>query len=383
MAVGQKTLIAARELLVGWTLREIRDVFDGEGIEPNLAYEPNVPGERRASVEQHYATLGLGKPDDERRLIATFEAILSGTPQELREPALAGLARDGYAFQDGHILPTVGALGFVELERIATNLDAAHLREYIAQMTASVNSNPALAVGTAKELIEACCKTILHARNKSVEGKPRLSALVRATASELRLLPDGVSDEARGADTIRRTLSNLMSVADGIDQLRNLHGSGHGRDGRWRGVTPRPARLAVESASTLCTVLMETHLAQEPWADSTTLDRQYIAAGFDDGRTGAEINLIKLGDGRVEAQGFARWVDPAQPTGFQSPHTGQFHTRVTPRDGSLVVQDGECSVHISRRGLTLTVSDSDRCGGMNVSFSGDYRRVGPPPFVDT
>ena len=57
-------------------------------------------------------------------------------------------------------------------------------------------------------------------------------------------------------------LSNLNQVSQGIAELRNLYGSGHGRDGRFTGIQPRHAKLAVGAAATLGTFLMETHLEQ-------------------------------------------------------------------------------------------------------------------------
>ena len=43
-------------------------------------------------------------------------------------------------------------------------------------------------------------------------------------------------------------------------ELRNLYGTGHGRDGRFIGLKPRHAKLAVGAAATLGTFLLETHL---------------------------------------------------------------------------------------------------------------------------
>ena len=59
---------------------------------------------------------------------------------------------------------------------------------------------------------------------------------------------------------IRRMLSNLNQVSQGIAELRNLYGTGHGRDGRFIGLKPRHAKLAVGAAATLGTFLLETHL---------------------------------------------------------------------------------------------------------------------------
>jgi hypothetical protein len=83
--------------------------------------------------------------------------------------------------------------------------------------------------------------------------------LVKATRVELKLLPDDVPNAPKGAETIKRVLSNLATVAQGLAELRGLYGTGHGRDGKAKGVKPRHARLAVFAASALAVFLFETH----------------------------------------------------------------------------------------------------------------------------
>lgn len=54
--------------MVGYTLREISDLFEGEGI----AYSPVVPnlsGQRRSLVEQYYATVDWANPFDVNRVL--------------------------------------------------------------------------------------------------------------------------------------------------------------------------------------------------------------------------------------------------------------------------------------------------------------------------
>ncbi len=381
MSLSRRTLIAFREFLVSWTLREIRDVFDGAGIAPDLTHQTDVSGERRTLVEQHYVTLDLRNPQDQRRLLEAFRDILSRATGEEAETLLTPLKRDGYRFQNGELLPDSGVVSGADLEHMAASMDAAHLRDYIDRIKAFTNSDPTLAIGAAKELVEACCKTILHARGKPVEGAPTLPQLARLAAAELQLLPGNVHEQAKGASVIRRSLSNLLSVVDGIGELRRLYGSGHGRDGRWRGVTPRHARLVVGAAATVSTFLLETHLAREPWADPTKVDGRYITPGFDDSKSGAEISLAELADGSIEAQGFAVWVNPAQPRDLRSAHTGQFHGKISPADAELHVVDGECELSITRQGTTLIVKEAGPCGGVNVSFAGEYERTGPPQFI--
>lgn len=133
------------------------------------------------------------------------------------------------------------------------------LQEQVARLYSSVDEDPALAIGTAKEMIETCCQTILGERGTAIPGNPTVPQLVKAVCKELDLVPGGVPKEKKGAETIKRLLSNLSTVATGLAELRNLYGTGHGKQGNATGLTPRHARLAVGAAATLTIFLFDTH----------------------------------------------------------------------------------------------------------------------------
>lgn len=144
-----------------------------------------------------------------------------------------------------------------EVER-ATIGDRDYLARQITRMETSIESDPELAIGTAKELIETACKTILEHRDVAHDRNWDVPRLMKEAAKELELTPEGVSDTARGADTIRRILGSLASVVGGTAELRNHYGSGHGRGPSTVGLEPRHARLVVGAASTLAIFLFET-----------------------------------------------------------------------------------------------------------------------------
>lgn len=145
------------------------------------------------------------------------------------------------------------------LKEHARVLNAHHLAEQIRRLEASVESDPSLAIGTAKELIETCCKTILAERGKAITGTPDVSTLTKETLKELKLVPEGISDAARGSDVIKRLLSNLGTIGNGLAELRGLYGTGHGKHGSATGLSARHAKLAVGAAATLAVFLFETH----------------------------------------------------------------------------------------------------------------------------
>lgn len=155
--------------------------------------------------------------------------------------------------------PLNGRVSLEHIRETTANLDAGYIHQQIKRMESSIETDPDLAIGTAKDLVESCCKTILHERDIQPEGKLELTSLIKATLKELQLLPDDIDTSAKGADVIKKLLSNLGTVAQGLAELRNLYGTGHGRAGHHKGLQPRHAKLAVGAASTLALFLFETH----------------------------------------------------------------------------------------------------------------------------
>ena len=145
------------------------------------------------------------------------------------------------------------------LKEQAKLLNANHLAEQIRRLEESVEKDPSLAIGTAKELVETCCKTILAERGKPVSGSPDISTLTKETLKELKLVPEGIPDAARGAEVIKRLLSNLGTIGNGLAELRGLYGTGHGKHASAISLSARHAKLAVGAAATLAVFLFETH----------------------------------------------------------------------------------------------------------------------------
>lgn len=142
---------------------------------------------------------------------------------------------------------------------VADALDAGWMQKEIERLEAAVENDPSLAIGTAKDLIETCCKSILTRQQVTFSRAATLPDLAKLVAKELKLVPEGISDEAKGADTIRLLLRNLATLTQYLAELRGLYGSGHGRDGRHRGLEPRHARLAVGAAIAFVDFVSDTY----------------------------------------------------------------------------------------------------------------------------
>ena len=262
--ISKATRNAFRESLVSFVLREITMFFEGADLSPDVAYDPQVTGMRRGLVEQYYSRIDFSSQSDVRKLLFAYKEIilqLNLSDSAAAQDLLRRMKEDGYEFDGESFVPLPSKQQpLVEaIQVLAASLDLEGLKVEVARLERAADDDPPLAIGTAKEMVETVCKTILKDRVGSY-SREDLPSLVRAAAKELLLLPESIPSNSKGSNVIRRLLSNLNQVAQGLAELRNLYGTGHGRDGRFIGIQPRHAKLAVGAAVTLSLFLLETHL---------------------------------------------------------------------------------------------------------------------------
>lgn len=153
------------------------------------------------------------------------------------------------------------------LRTSAAILSSAWMHQEIERIEAAIDTDPALAIGTAKEMVETCCKHIADALKLELPPNPDITVLVKAVLKSLRLVPEGIPQSAKGADSVKRTLSNLSQITQGLAEIRSLYGTGHGRASGHQGLSARHARLAVGAAATFVDFLVATLKARSAEAD--------------------------------------------------------------------------------------------------------------------
>ncbi len=180
------------------------------------------------------------------------------------------LAKDGFQLVErtrmsgrpvfvGRFVGIIGTPALSAARETLAGTDPGYVAQQITRMDAAVLNDPGLAIGTAKELVETCCKTILTDRGVAFSKNADIPELVKLTSKELELTPADIPEKAKASDTIKRLLSNLATITQGVAELRNHYGTGHGKAAGAKGLQPRHAKLAVGAASTLAVFLAETH----------------------------------------------------------------------------------------------------------------------------
>jgi hypothetical protein len=137
-----------------------------------------------------------------------------------------------------------------------------YVTRQITRMEASIEADPDLAIGTAKELIESVCRTILSERSTPLlPSNTDVGQLVKATFRELKLTPGDIPDGDPAEDSLRRLLGSLGTITQCIAEIRNRFGTGHGKAADAKALGATHARLAVGAAATLALFMQETHQA--------------------------------------------------------------------------------------------------------------------------
>ncbi len=163
-----------------------------------------------------------------------------------------------YSVRETALVPSAVA----HIERVVRLDDMEDVRRRIRRMDSNIETDPELAIGSAKEIVETICHLILDEHGVAAAATWDLSRLVKEASKPIRVTPQDVSDTSPSADSIRMVLGSLATVVAGIAQLRNAYGTGHGHAPGRSGLGPRHARLAVGAASTIATFLYETAVAR-------------------------------------------------------------------------------------------------------------------------
>ena len=141
---------------------------------------------------------------------------------------------------------------------LSTHFDNEGIKRKVEQLEEFIESDPTRAIGDAKELLESCFKFILDNKDVKIGRDDNMKDLSKKVCASLNLLPEDIDQEAPGAEICRKILGNLAVLTQFVAELRNHYGSGHGRDGSFRGLQPRHARLAAGVAIVYIEFLWET-----------------------------------------------------------------------------------------------------------------------------
>lgn len=117
--------------------------------------------------------------------------------------------------------------------------------------------DPALLLGTAKEMLESTAKFVLEFFAVPYSNRTSFDELWHHARDRLGLLPEHVDVTAPGGAQVKAMLGASWVIAKTANEVRNLEGTGHGRT-LPTGVTPEMALLIVRESCSVAELVLAT-----------------------------------------------------------------------------------------------------------------------------
>lgn len=144
----------------------------------------------------------------------------------------------------------------VEIKRY---LNTAYVNSKIRTMTEAIQRDTDLAIGTAKELLEITCKSILKQKNTAINPDWTLPQLLKATTTCLDFVPKEANEPEKAEKAIKQVLGGISSIVHGVSELRNGYGTGHGKEADFKGLETKYAKLLVGVVAEIVILYLATN----------------------------------------------------------------------------------------------------------------------------
>lgn len=146
-----------------------------------------------------------------------------------------------------------------QTDEVISIFNSQYINDQTSIMIENIEKHPTESIGKSKELLESCCKAILDELGVHYETRWDVAKLVKETCKVLHLSSEDIPDKVKAHQTIRKILGSLSAVSQGMAELRNAYGSGHGKSPNYKGLSARHAELSVGAAVTVVKFLWDTY----------------------------------------------------------------------------------------------------------------------------
>lgn len=180
------------------------------------------------------------------------------------------LAPDGYQMRPKEYISGHAVYGWVQTRGYHDQTDSSRfsnkanvterdvLSQHLRRIENGLASDPALAVSSCKELLESLFKLVLDQCGVEYsEASDDLPSLYKKVAKHLELDKDAVDGSKKGSQASYKVLGSLAGAVQGLGELRNAIGLGHGKSVPSMAFE-RHARLSFNSTVTLAEFILDT-----------------------------------------------------------------------------------------------------------------------------
>lgn len=216
---------------------------------------------RRVNKEAKHPLTVLGRliecymelPEIEDNSRSFFGAPIVGFKKEFKYKLEAILSRCNLTYVSGGVISDGSSAPSRALGELIKGRDIPSIDAEFTRALANVNSEPREAVSAACNILESIFKTYIADEKLEMPQKQDLQSVWKVVRSDLGFDPGTLQD-----DDLKKILSGVLSVVDGIGAFRTHASSAHGEGRKMYNLKPRHARLAIHSAHTISLFVLET-----------------------------------------------------------------------------------------------------------------------------
>ncbi|PAR33845.1 abortive infection family protein [Vibrio metoecus] len=192
-------------------------------------------------------------PKQEEEEVSLWGTNVTNHKKEFKKKLESILAQCNLTYINGGIVSDGSSAPSRSLSDLIKGRDIPSIEAEFTRALANVNSEPRESVSAACNILESIFKVYIADEQLEPPQKQDLQNVWKIVRGDLGFDPKLVQD-----DDLKRVLSGILSIVDGIGAFRTHASSAHGEGRVMYKLKPRHARLAIHSAHTIAIFVLET-----------------------------------------------------------------------------------------------------------------------------
>ncbi|TFH89450.1 abortive infection family protein [Vibrio ouci] len=192
-------------------------------------------------------------PKQEEEDVFLWGSNVANHKKEFKEKLESILSQCNLTYLTGGIVSDGSSAPSRSLSDLIKGRDIPSIEAEFTRALANVNSEPRESVSAACNILESIFKVYITDEQLDRPQKQDLQNVWKVVRGDLGFDPKLVQD-----DDLKRVLSGILSIVDGIGAFRTHASSAHGEGRVMYNLKPRHARLAIHSAHTIAMFVLET-----------------------------------------------------------------------------------------------------------------------------
>ncbi|HDY7790868.1 TPA: abortive infection family protein [Vibrio vulnificus] len=192
-------------------------------------------------------------PKQEEEDVFLWGTNVKNHKKEFKEKLESILSQCNLTYITGGIVSDGSSAPSRSLSDLIKGRDIPSIEAEFTRALANVNSEPRESVSAACNILESIFKVYIADEQLDRPQKQDLQNVWKVVRGDLGFDPKLVQDS-----DLKRVLSGILSIVDGIGAFRTHASSAHGEGRVMYNLKPRHARLAIHSAHTIAMFVLET-----------------------------------------------------------------------------------------------------------------------------